>query len=83
MAHNSFAPGLRTPELTPSLANLPLRSASRANVPFFYSKVTANCEFEDDSDLHIGYYCTEVIPRKELKRGAQIVSMSYYVLNKS
>ena len=69
MAHNSFSPGLRTPDLAPSRANLPLLSASRANVPFFCTKVTANCDFEDDSDLDIGYYCTEIIPRKAIKQG--------------
>ena len=78
MAHNSFSPGLRTPDIAPSRANLPLLSASRSNVPSFYSRVTANCEFEDDSDLDIGYYCTEVIPQNKLKRGAALISMSYY-----
>ena len=80
MAHNSFSPGLRTPDLAPSRANLPLLSASRANVPFFCTKVTANCDFEDDSDLDIGYYCTEIIPRKAIKQGLKITSMSYYFI---
>ena len=74
MAHNSFSPGLRTPELAPSRANLPLLSASRANVPLFCTKVTENCDFEDYSDLDIGYYCTEVIPKNAIKRGLQIFS---------
>ena len=80
MAHNSFSPGLRTPDLAPSRANLPLLSASRANVPFFCTKVTANCDFEDDSDLDIGYYCTEIIPRRAIKQGLKITSMSYYFI---
>ena len=71
MAHNSFAPGLRTPELAPSRANLPLSSTSRANVPSFFSKVSANCDFDDDfDDLDVGYYCTEIIPRRETKLGS-------------
>ena len=59
MAHNSFAPGSRTPPAAPSRANLPLLSTSRANVPHFFSKVSTNCEIDEDNDLSIDYFCKE------------------------
>ena len=71
MAHNSFKPGSRTPEFKPSRANLPLLSRSRANVPPFCSRVSANCVLEEDLDLDANYYCTEQIPRLETKRGQE------------
>ena len=82
MAHNSFSPGLRTPELKPSRANLPLLSTSRANVPYFYSKVNANCDFEDDPSLDIGFYCTDIIPKKQIDRGA-LTGVLYLICQKS
>ena len=69
MAHNSFKPGSRTPELAPSRANLPLLSTSRANIPPFYSRVSANCELEEEFDLDSDYFCTDKIPRQEEEKG--------------
>ena len=69
MAHNSFAPGSRTPEIAPSRANLPLLSTSRANVPLFCSKVLANCDFEeDDYDLD-NNNCQNQIEIKNREKG--------------
>ena len=72
MAHNSFKPGSRTPELAPSRANLPLLSPSRGNLPPFCSKVLANCVFEEDFDLDADYYCTDQIPRQESETGQEL-----------
>ena len=69
MAHNSFSPGSRTPELAPTRANLPLRSTSRTNVPPFCSRVSDNCVFEEDFDLDTDYYCIDQISRREKERG--------------
>ena len=69
MAHNSFAPGSRTPEIAPSRANLPLLSTSRANLPLFCSKVLANCDFDEDDYDRDNNKCQNQIEILNEKKG--------------